>query len=85
MLSVKLWRRLLGVDDRVVVEPVEFDDEVDAVVAHVRPKRLRKQRCGRCGTRAPATSRARTAAVGGRSIWVSSAHSSSPTPEGELP
>ncbi|MEO5899255.1 MAG: ISL3 family transposase [Ilumatobacteraceae bacterium] len=53
MLGVTVWRRLLGVDDRTVVERVEFDDEVDAVVAHVRPRRLRKRRCGRCGRRAP--------------------------------
>ncbi len=53
MLGVKVWRRLLGVDDRTVIEAVEFDEEADAVVAHVRPRRLRKRRCGRCGRRAP--------------------------------
>jgi transposase len=53
VLGVKVWRRLLGVDDRVVVERVEFDENADAVVAHVRPRRLRKRRCGRCGRRAP--------------------------------
>jgi transposase len=53
VLGVKVWRRLLGVDDRTVIERVEFDDEADAVVAHVRPRRLRKRRCGRCGRRAP--------------------------------
>ena len=44
---------MLGVDDRVVIERVEFDEEVDAVVAHVRPRGLNKRRCGRCGRRAP--------------------------------
>ena len=53
MLGVKVWRRLLGVDDRTVIEAVEFDEEADAVVAQVRPRRLRKRRCGRCGRRAP--------------------------------
>jgi transposase len=53
VLGVKVWRRVLGVDDRTVIEGVEFDDDADAVVAHVRPRRLRKRRCGRCGRRAP--------------------------------
>ena len=53
MLGVKVWRRLLGVDDQTVIERIEFDEEADAVVAHVRPRRLRKRRCGRCGKRAP--------------------------------
>lgn len=52
MLSVTVWRRLLGVCDRTVIERVEFDEEADAVVAHVRPRRLKKRRCGRCGRRA---------------------------------
>jgi transposase len=53
VLGVKVWRRLLGVDDRTVIERIEFDEEADAVVAHVRPRRLGKRRCGRCGNRAP--------------------------------
>jgi transposase len=53
VLGVKIWRRLLGVDDRTVIERIEFDEEADAVVAHVRPRRLGKRRCGRCGKRAP--------------------------------
>jgi transposase len=53
VLGVKVWRRLLGVDDRTVIERVEFDEGADAVVAHVRPRRLRRRRCGRCGRRAP--------------------------------
>lgn len=53
MLGVKVWRRLLGVCDRTVIEGVEFDEDVDAVVASVRPRRAKKQRCGRCGRRAP--------------------------------
>jgi transposase len=47
-----LWRWLLGVE-RTVVEDVEFDAEADIVVAHVRPGKGARQRCGRCGRRAP--------------------------------
>lgn len=57
MLGVKVWRRLLGVDDRTVIERVEFDEEASAVIAEVRPRRLRKRRCGRCGRRAPSYDR----------------------------
>ncbi len=53
MLGVKVWRRLLGVCDRTVIEQVDFDEEADAVVAQVRPRRVKKQRCGRCGRRSP--------------------------------
>ena len=53
MLTVSVWRRLLGVDNRVVVERVEFDEDADAVVAHVRPRRPAKRRCGRCGRLSP--------------------------------
>jgi transposase len=53
VLGIKVWRRLLGVDDRTVIERVEFDEEADAVVALVRPRRAQKRRCGRCGRRAP--------------------------------
>jgi hypothetical protein len=37
VLGVKVWRRLLGVCDRTVIERLEFAEEADAVVAHVRP------------------------------------------------
>jgi transposase len=32
---------------------LEWDGEADALVAHVRPRRVRKRRCGRCERRAP--------------------------------
>jgi transposase len=35
------------------VEAVEFDAEADVLVAHVRPGKGARQRCGRCGRRAP--------------------------------
>jgi transposase len=49
VLGVKVWRQLLGVDDRTVVERVVFDEEADAVVAHVRRRRGGGAVCGRCG------------------------------------
>ncbi len=53
MLGVKVWRRLLGVCDGTVIERVDFDEEANAVVAQVRPRRSSKRRCGRCGRRSP--------------------------------
>lgn len=53
MLPVRIWREMLGVDNRTVIESVEFDEQGDAVVAHVRPRRPKKRRCGLCGDKAP--------------------------------
>ena len=53
MLNASVWRRTLGVDRATVIESVEFDEEADAVVVHVRPRRATKRRCGLCGRRAP--------------------------------
>jgi transposase len=50
VLGVKVWRRVLGVDRATVIEAVEVDEDV--VVAHVRPRRDSKRRCGKCGIRA---------------------------------
>jgi transposase len=44
---------MLGVDRATVIEKIDFDEESDTVVAHVRPRRSSKRRCGRCETRAP--------------------------------
>lgn len=49
MLGKKVWRRMLGVDTDTVVVGVDFDEEVDAVVASVRPRRQGRLACGRCG------------------------------------
>jgi hypothetical protein len=46
--STRLWARLLGLV-RVVVEGVEFDEDEQAVVVSVRPRKATKRRCGRCG------------------------------------
>lgn len=44
---------MLGVDRATVIEEVDFDEESETVVVHVRPRRSTKRRCGRCGVRAP--------------------------------
>jgi transposase len=48
--SARVWQRLLGVE-RTVVEDVILDG--DELVAHVRPRKGVRQRCGRCGRRGP--------------------------------
>ncbi len=53
MLGANVWRRMLGVDRATVIEAVELDETINAVVADVRPRRDAKRRCGRCGRRAP--------------------------------
>ena len=53
MRSATLWARLLGLV-KVVVEDVEFDEDDEAIVVSVRPRKATKRRCGRCGRRSPA-------------------------------
>jgi len=53
LFGANVWRRVLGVDRATVIEDVDFDEESDTVVVHVRPRRATKRRCGRCGVRAP--------------------------------
>lgn len=56
MRNASLWRGLLGLDKRTVIEDVEFDENCDGrLVVHVRPKATRdgRGRCGRCGQKAP--------------------------------
>jgi transposase len=50
---LRVWRRLLGLNDRTVLENVEFGEGDEVVVAHVRPKSRWTRRCGRCGRRSP--------------------------------
>jgi len=50
--NVSLWRALLGVE-KTVIEDVEFDEDAQVVVAHVRPTRRESSRCGRCQRRSP--------------------------------
>ncbi|WP_299933074.1 ISL3 family transposase [uncultured Nocardioides sp.] len=58
MQNATLWRALLGVE-KTVVEDIEFDEDEELLVAHVRPRaRARARgRCGRCERRAPAYDR----------------------------
>jgi transposase len=57
--NVRLWRGLLAVDQRTVIEEIEFEEhDADGdgdtlVVARVRPRSGVSRRCGRCGRRAP--------------------------------
>ena len=57
MRSSRVWRRLLGMDERTVIEDVEpvedADGEVVEVVVHARPRRSTKRRCRVCEQRAP--------------------------------
>jgi transposase len=50
--SARLWARLLGVE-QAVVERVCFDEDEQALVVSVRPRKGVKRRCGRCGRRCP--------------------------------
>ncbi len=75
MRNVRLWRGLLGVDKRTVIEDIEFeefeDEDADGdalVVARVRPRSGVSRRCGRCGRRAPGMTGVRVGADGG--AWI---------------
>jgi transposase len=50
MRNARVWAGLLGIE-HAVVEGVEFDEDAQLLVAHVRPSRTRRSRCGRCGRR----------------------------------
>ena len=52
MRDVSLWRCLLGVE-KTVVERVEFDEDAELLVLHVRPTARQRGRCGVCGRRSP--------------------------------
>ncbi len=52
MRDVSLWRGLLGVE-KTVIERVEFDEDADLLVAHVRPTKRQRSRCGVCDRRSP--------------------------------
>ena len=52
MQNATLWRALLGVE-KTVIEDVEFDEDEQVLVAHVRPSKRARGRCGRCGRRCP--------------------------------
>lgn len=52
MRNTSLWGALLGVEN-TVIEGIEFDEDCGDVVAHVRPRRAGRGRCGACGSPAP--------------------------------
>ena len=41
MLGANVWRRVLGVDRATVIEEIDFDEESESVVVHVRLRLLR--------------------------------------------
>ena len=53
MRDVSLWNALLGVENKTVLESVEFDQDEELVVARVRPTSRARGRCGLCGRRCP--------------------------------
>jgi transposase len=50
--NTRLWQRVLGLA-RTVIEDMLFDEDADAIVVEVRPRKGSQRRCGRCGRRAP--------------------------------
>jgi transposase len=54
--NATLWRALLGVE-KTVIEGIEFDEDEQLLVAHVRPRKRARGRCGRCGRGSPAYDR----------------------------
>ena len=52
MRNTRLWQRVLGLA-RTVIEGMAFDEDADAIVVEVRPRKGGRRRCGRCGRRAP--------------------------------
>ncbi len=52
MRDVSLWRGLLGVE-KTVIERVEFDEDSQVLVVHVRPTSRAQGRCGLCRRRCP--------------------------------
>lgn len=52
MRGSRVWAGLLGIE-HATVESVDYDEDTQLIVAHVRPSRTRRDRCGRCGKRSP--------------------------------
>ena len=52
MRDVSLWRDLLGLEE-TVVEAVDYHQQTQELVLHVRPSARRRGRCGRCRRRCP--------------------------------
>jgi transposase len=54
--NATLWRGLLGIE-KAVIEDIEFDEDQQLLVAHVRLRKRSRGRCGRCGRPCPAYDR----------------------------
>lgn len=67
MLGKKVWARLLGVE-KTVIESVVYDEQTDAVVASVRPRRGRACAAGSAAGAAVGTTRGRADGAGAPSI-----------------
>ena len=52
MRDARVWTAVLGVE-RARVERVEFDEDEQLLIAHVRPVRGERRRCGICRRRCP--------------------------------
>ena len=52
MRDVSLWRGVFGVE-KTVIERVEFDEDGQVLIAHVRPTKRQRGRCGICRRRCP--------------------------------
>ena len=50
MRNARLWAGLLGIEHSCI-ERIEYDEDEQLLVAHVRPSRTRRGRCGRCDRR----------------------------------
>jgi transposase len=48
--NARVWARLLGIE-HAVIEGLEYDEDEQLLVAHVRPSRSCRGRCGLCGRR----------------------------------
>jgi transposase len=48
--NARVWAGLLGIE-HAVIERLEYDEDDELLVAHVRPSRTRRGRCGRCDRR----------------------------------
>jgi len=48
--NARVWAGLLGIE-HAVIERLEYDEDDELLVAHVRPSRSRRGRCGRCQRR----------------------------------
>ena len=82
MFGANVWRRVLGVDRATVIEDVDFDEESDTVVVHVRPRARPSAAAGAAGCVRRAMTRAKGDATGGRSTSAPCAASSRPIPRG---